>query len=149
MEQLFTKEVIDQILTILQTATEGSIIAVVFYFSIPIIMLLISALAYATFGVYTVKSIKSMVLAKFGQTKVTVNETKVDIGGKFITHNGDHLEFIALINKIKGGDTYISDSHTMWLTVAVENQLKLDQLNCGNKHRPHTLKSTSRTGEII
>lgn len=136
MDQLFTKEIIEQVLNLLKQVADGSVFAIVLYLCIPIIMLLITAIAYSTFGIYTVKAIKAMVLAKFNQEVVKMNTFKIN--DRFITHRGEHSEFFDVLESLKS-DTYIHKSDIDWLKIAIQNQKGLDNIQGTDKYRPAKL----------
>jgi len=137
MDELFKPEVVQQFLEILKSATDGGVTVLVVYFLLPLLMLLVSSIAWFS-GVYVVsKGVFGAI--KHYLSREYVKVTKFNITDKFITCNSTPDEFVKVIDELKAEDHYIHTSHCKWLSVAIENQRKLDKKYRANHHRPHVI----------
>ena len=136
METLFTPEVVQQFLEVLKTAADGSVTVLVVYFLLPLMMLIVSSLAWF-FGVYfIIKNVCGVVKDVFNRPKFT----RLDVSGHFIENGGGPKAFVELINSIKvSTGSYVHRGDVEWLRVAVCNQKILDKKNEGTVHNPHKL----------
>lgn len=153
MDTLFTPEVLEKILGLLSGAVDGSVAAIIVYFLLPAIIILISSSAWLM-GVYlTIKHIKHMVCSYYDSKRAStdhiekehirihelaiaskaqpINEKIVHTLGisssdKYKRFNKDKLnEFLCEWESVNDDD-YITDVDFEWMRIALKNQTLLD-----------------------
>ena len=141
MNELFNQENISQILTLLTTATEGSVTVLVTYFLLPAVMLLISSLAWLTFAVVAVRGVKYCVKKFFDTERISLS--KIISKDRYVMVNDEAADSLhTLLTDLRKGNStgrYLHSTDIEWLMVAMENQSKLDHKHRKTRYMPYRL----------
>ena len=117
METLFTPEVIQQFLSILKGATEGSVTVLVVYFLLPVLMLLISSVTALILVTKAINSISECVLTHLSREKVV--HTKFILGDHVIESGNLYNDLFRQLERLKS-TTYIHSSGVDYLKSALD-----------------------------
>lgn len=138
MDELFKPEIVQQFLEILKSATDGGVTVLVVYFLLPLLMLLVSSIAWFS-GVYVISKGVFGAIKQY-LSRECIKVTKYNIGDRFIASVARTEEFVKVIDELSGGGRYIHNAHCAWLLTAIENQKKLDKKHRCKLHRPYILE---------
>ena len=141
MEELFTKDTLAMVFSLLEKVSEGSVTVLVSYFALPALMLLITTTAWLYFGVTLTKMLHSVATKFINAERTTITKVTMQYGCINTESFAVFKEVIDSVNDVMGTE-YIHDSGAKWLQQAVENQKVLDKEHGKSKYTPYVYCST-------